>query len=80
MKQAALALIDLVISLELAPDELIDLDFEVEMMEQVASVLQAMPEREKKEFLRLIRERADASKDLKRRELLEQMPEALGLD
>lgn len=73
------ALIDTLVALELASEALIDLDFEVGLMEHVARTLQGMTETQRTEFASTLARRAASTTDANRKKLMLELPEALGL-
>ncbi|MEU1536228.1 hypothetical protein [Streptomyces fagopyri] len=79
----AKAVMDVLNSIELADEDIIDDDDAVEITEWVSgnlnTALAKRPEAERQELIRMLREIADTEEDPERRELALQFPEALGL-
>ena len=73
------ALVETVVSLELASDDLIDPDFEVDLMETIASTLQEMSDEQRADFTRELKKHIATTKSAARKKLLRELPEALGL-
>jgi hypothetical protein len=65
---------------ELSPAEAVDDDAAVEMIELIATNLQALDTAEKENFLAYVARRAEEAKSVEERQFLQSMPLALGLE
>lgn len=79
VKPELAALFETIASLELADDSLIDPDFSVSLMEQIAFVLGPLSEERRREFARASAEYAAQCSAPSRANLIRSIPESLGL-
>jgi len=68
-----------ILFLELSDDQAVDLDAAVGMLEAIATTLQKLGAQEKDEFLRYVQKCAVQASSDRARELLENLPDCLGL-
>jgi hypothetical protein len=73
------AVAEVVVFLELAPDERLDPDLAVEQLEQLAVLLQQLDDDERRSFIEFVQRQAERETSDDRRRVLLELPEALGL-
>lgn len=79
IKPTLAALLETLVSIEMADETVIRLDFSVSLMEQAAHLLSGLPASERQEFVETATELALQCSDAKRATLLRSTPEMLGV-